>query len=118
MLLSTDVTHFPADDVWTDLEATLGCRGQVLAEAGGVGHPHLLKDEAGRYSCIVEGKRVAVVEGCGDALILFIACHSVFNLKFGRGARGFGVYMQRQLGIDDGQKLTARAVKYTRAAAP
>ena len=38
-------------------------------------------------------------EGCVNALVLFIACHSVVNLKFGRGARGMGVYLPRQLGV-------------------
>ena len=41
-----------------------------------------------------------------------MAAHSVFNLKFGKGAKAFRVFRQKTVGIDDGQKLAAKANKF------
>ena len=82
-----------------------------------VGHPHL-KATGGsppKFSFYAEGMPVLEVEGPETALVAYIGAHSVFNLKFGRGARGMAVYLQKAVGIDDGQKLTAKAIRFAKA---
>ena len=112
---STNLVHFTAGEIWTDLESALGSRGQVFAECN-VGHPHLVAVAPACYGCVLEGQTEVEVAGRDTAFIVFIACHSVFNVRFGRGAKGMGVYIQRELGVDDGQKLTPRAVHEERRA--
>lgn len=80
-----------------------------------VGHPHIkAMGEPEMYSIFAEGTEVIQVRGIETALLAYIATHSIFNLKFGRGARGLGVFLQKQLGIDDGEKMSAKAVKFAK----
>ena len=41
-------------------------------------------------------------EGGDLALLTYVAAHSVFNLKSRRGAKAFGVFLQKTDGIDYG----------------
>ena len=52
------------------------------------------------------------IEGGDLALLTYVAAHSVFNLKFGMGARAFGVFLQMTVSIDDGQKLAGKAITF------
>ena len=45
-----------------------------------------------------------------------MAANSALNLKFGRGAKAFGVFLQKTVAIDDGQKLAAKAIKFIKMA--
>ena len=105
---------FIAEDVWPDLEGALGSAGQVIVDLE-VGHPHIkAKGEPELYSIFAEGTEIIEVRGIETALLAYIATHSIFNLKFGRGARGFGVYLQKQLGIDDGMKMNSKAIRFAK----
>ena len=41
-----------------------------------------------------------------------MAAHSVFYLMFGKDAKAYGVFLQKTVGIHDGQKLAAKAIKF------
>lgn len=78
-----------------------------------VGHPHLRPSSPGQFDLYVEGTIVLRDIRGGDlALVTYVAAHSVFNLRFGRGARAFGVFLQKSVGIDDGQKLGGKAINF------
>ena len=71
-----------------------------------VGHPHLKAARGSQQKfSYAEGMPILEVEGPELALVAYIGADIVFNLKFGRGTRGMGVYLQKEVGKDDGQKL-------------
>lgn len=107
--------HF-AEDAWRDLENALGSAGQVFGEVIEPGHPHIqVKDSA--YILVAESQEIITVHDEDTALLAYIAMHNIFNLKYGRGARSMAVLVQKCLHIDDGQKLSAKAIRFMRSAA-
>ena len=56
------------------------------------------------------------IEGGDLALLTYAAANSAFNLKFGRDAKAFGVFLQKTVGIEDGQKLAAKAIQFMKMA--